>query len=128
MIIDKAVVRFKDKMLMKGRTGNFSPDNSFFHMKLLSGESVKVDIAKLKALFIVKSFQGNRQYQYTYGDVLPWGGKKVKVEFKDGEVIIGYTTYYQSVGTGFFITPADLKGNNKQVFVVTSATRKISYM
>lgn len=128
MVIDKAVIRFKDKMLLKGRTANFSPDNSTFHLKTLNGESVSVDIDNLKAVFIVKSFEGDRKYQYNYSDILPWGGRKIKVEFKDGEVIIGYTTYYQSVGNGFFITPADLKGNNKQVFVVTSATKNISYI
>jgi hypothetical protein len=103
-------------------------DKTFFHLKLLSGEVVKVDIEKLKAAFNVKTFNGNKNYNYTYKDVIPWGGNKVKVEFIDGEVIIGYTPHYSAGHQGFFITPADLQGNNKEVYVVTSATKEITYL
>ena len=62
-----------------------------------------------KATFFVKSFVGNKEYKYTYKDSVPWGGNKVKVEFIDGEVMIGYTPYYSYDQKGFFLTPADLK-------------------
>lgn len=122
------VVRFKDKTLLKGRTSDFSADKSFFHLSLLSGETVRVDIEKMKAAFVVKSFAGNKNYNYTYKDVIPWGGNKIKVEFLDGEVMIGYTSYYPFGNIVFSITPADLTGNNKSVFVVNSATKKITFL
>lgn len=128
MIIDKIVIRFKDKSVMKGKTDDFSLYKTFFHVKLLSGEVVKVDKEKLKAAFLVKSFHGNKNYTYTYADVIPWGGNKVKVEFTDGEVMIGYVPYYPYGHHGFFMTPADLKGNNKYVFVVTSAIKDINFL
>lgn len=56
------------------------------------------------------------------------GGNKVKVEFFDGEVIIGYVSHHINEGRGFLMTPADLRGNNEQVFIVTSATRDITYL
>ncbi len=128
MKTNKMVVRFKDKSLIKGRAGNFSPAKTFFHLELISGEVVKVDIEKLKAAFFVKSFEGNKNYKYTYKDDIPWGGKKVKVEFIDGEVMIGYTPHYLFDHHGFFVIPADLQGNNNRVFVVTSATEKVTFL
>ncbi len=112
---------------MKGRIRDFSPQKTFFHLRLTSGELVKVDLEKMKAAFLVKSYNGNKQYAYTYRDYIPWGGNKVQVEFNDGEVLIGYTPYLPYGQQGFFVTPADLQGNNKSVFVVTSATKDISF-
>ncbi|HDH05386.1 MAG TPA: hypothetical protein ENH01_06710 [Nitrospirae bacterium] len=128
MTIDKMVVRFKDKSIMKGRTSDFSLDKTFFHLKLLSGEVVNVDIEKLKAVFHVKSLTGNKNYKCLYKDPILWGGNKVKVQFFDGEVMIGYTPYHISGNKAVLITPADLQCNNKQVFVVTSATKEITFL
>ena len=125
---DKMVIRFKDKTLIKGRSLDFSPKKTIFNFRLLSGEVVKVDVEKLKAAFMVKTFEGNKSYKYTYKDFLPWGGNKVRIEFFDGEIIIGYVPHHINDDRGFFITPADVGGNNKQVFVVTSATRDITYL
>jgi hypothetical protein len=83
---------------------------------------------KLKAAFIVKSFEGDKNYQYLYKDFLPWEGNKVRVKFIDGEVIIGYAPHHNYDQNGFFLTPADLQGNNKRVFVNVSATSNIIYM
>lgn len=124
----KMVIRFKDKTLIKGKPLDFSPKKMIFNFRLLSGEVVKVDVEKLKAVFMVKTFEGNKGYNYTYKDFLPWGGNKVKVEFFDGEVIVGYVSHHINDERGFLMTPADLRGNNEQVFIVTSATRDITYL
>lgn len=128
MTVNKMVVRLKDKTLIKGTTDDFSLDKKFFNLRLLNGKVVTVNIEKLKAAFLVKNFNGNKNYKYTYKDFIPWGGNKVKVEFIDGEVMIGYTPYKSFAQQGFFITPADLKGNNKKVFVVTSATKEVTLL
>jgi hypothetical protein len=38
---------------------------------------------------------------------------------------VGYTTGYSPDRTGFYMVPADLKGNNERIFVVASATEAI---
>ena len=128
MKINRLVVRLKNKTLLKGKTSDFYPDNKLFNMELLSGDVVPVDIEKLKAVFFVKSFEGNKNYKYTYKDVIPWENHKVKIEFIDGEVMIGYIPYYHFCEHGFLMTPADMQGNNKKVFIITSATRAITFM
>ena len=125
---DKIVVRHKDRTLMKGRTHDFAPGKLFFNMSLLNGERVQMKIEDLKAIFIVNDFKGNKDYKYSYKDVLMWGGIKIKIIFNDNEVMIGYIPHHIDGVQGFFVTPADLNGNNKNVFVVKSATREISYL
>ena len=41
-----------------------------------------------KAIFFVKDLDGNKDYVYAYEDVVPGGGKKVSVDFLDGENIL----------------------------------------
>ena len=128
MVHDKVVVRFKDKTLLKGRSNDLSRDKTKFHLKRLTGQVEEVSTEDLKAVFIVKSFEGDKNYQYTYKDFIPWGGHKIKIEFVDGEVMIGYTPYYPEGHQNFFVTPADLHCNNKEVYVVKSAIRQIYYL
>ena len=126
MKVDRIVARLKDKTLIKGRSVDFSPNRLFFHMTLLNKETIKVNVQNLKAAFFVKSFTGNRDYQYTYNDTLPLENNKLKVEFTDGEVMIGYADQYPFDRHGFFFTPADLDGNNERIFALTSSVKNIS--
>jgi len=128
MKTDKIVLRFKDKTLLKGHAKDFSPGKKIFHMRLLNGETVMVDVEKLKAVFFVKRFKGDKDYKYRYKDALPWGGTRMKVKFSDGEVMIGYTQHHQIIDDGFFMTPADIKGNNTCVYIIKSSTHQVSYL
>lgn len=125
---EKVVVRFKDKTLMKGNATDFVRGVSAFHVRLLNGKVEEVRTEDLKAVFMVETWGGNRDYTCTYADVLPWGGHKVKVEFNDGEIIVGYTPYYPKKRQDFFVTPADLRSNNKRVYVIHSAVKNVYYL
>ena len=125
MMANKVVVKFKDKSVLKGKTGNFYPDRALFHLLKLKGDLVEIRLEQLKAIFFVKDFDGNKDYAKAYGDKIEGCGRKLKVIFLDGEKIIGYTTRYSPDRQGFYMIPADLKGNNERVFVVKSATKKI---
>jgi hypothetical protein len=131
----KMVVRFKDRTVIKGQNVDFLPAKRFFQFKCFSGNVVTVDMEKLKAIFFVKSFQGNEQYNYKFEVVIPWGSNKMKIDFMDGESIIGYAQHYNCLRHhvyyseyGFFVTPADFKGNNDRVFVINSAVDKITLL
>jgi hypothetical protein len=128
MAISKIIVRFKDGKLLKGRSNDFSPGKKVFHMSLISREEVKINVEELKAIFFIKDFKGNKEHQISYKDALPWGGNKVKVVFYDDEEIIGYTQHYSQEDHGFFVIPADLKCNNERIFVIVSATKKITFI
>jgi len=127
MLTNKVVVRFKDGMIIKGSTSNFFPNKASFHVNHLDGKIDEIDIETLKAVFFVKDFEGNKDYQKKYEDTIHAAGRKIKVEFTDGESITGYALGYSPDRHGFFITPADLSSNNERIFVVKSATINITF-
>ena len=126
--MEKIIAKYKDGSTLKGSTDDFSPDKNNFHFRPLEGKTVLVDVEDLKALFFVKSFEGNKNRKPRYKDARPWGGIKVKVVFIDGEEVVGYTLHHSVDKQGFFVIPADLQNNNEKIFVITSATKDISFL
>jgi hypothetical protein len=76
-------------------------------------------------VFFVKDFEGNKDYKKKYDDEIHGAGRKIVVDFNDGESIIGYALGYSPDRQGFFMTVADLSSNNERVFIVKSATKNI---
>lgn len=128
MIPNKVVARFKDGTLMKGTTSDFFPNKKEFHLTMIDGEIVTIDVEKLKALFFVKDFQGDDGHNKNYNDVIPGGGRKVRIEFTDGETVVGFSQGYSPNRQGFFVISADAPDNNQRLFVVSSATKNVSFL
>lgn len=122
------VVHFPDGTLLKGVTNNFFPNKEKFHLtEKDSGEVREVPLADLKAVFFVKDFAGDPDYQ-EQADIERAGlGKKIQVEFKDGETLTGYSQGFSPARTGFFVFPADPQSNNDRIFVLTSATTAVRF-
>ena len=125
---NKVVVQFKDGNIMKGNTSDFFPNKTQFHLTAVSGEMENIDVEQLKAIFFVKENEGDKSRSDRYDDEIVGGGRKIQVEFSDSEVVIGYTLSYSPDRHGFFMTPADLKGNNERIFVVKSATKDVKFV
>ena len=128
METNKVVARFKDGSLMKGKTRDFFPNKTSFHLETLSGETQKIEVEQLKAFFLVKDFEGNKDHTEEYNDAITGAGRMIRVTFSDGESIIGYTLGYPPDRQGFYMTPADLKSNNVRIFVVKSASEKVEFV
>ena len=127
----KVVIRFLDGGMVKGFTNDFSPNKPIFHVG--SGPSERgdrVEIRKLKAIFFVKDFDGNPDYDeskaFTEGQKVQ--GKKVELKFKDGEVQVGTVLGYDPQRQGFFLVPTDPGSNNIRVFVVSAAVEEFRYV
>lgn len=132
--MNKVVARFADGRIVKGMTADFVPTKDLFHLKAVtdSAEVKPVEISKsdLKALFFVKDFEGNPQHvESNEFDVSnPPAGRRIRVVFKDGEELIGTTTGYQPGRPGFFLVPADYNSNVERCYIVTAATREVSFL
>ena len=124
----KIVVRRKDGTVVKGKTNDFFPNKSTFHLSTEDGYTEEFDVGELKAIFFVKTYEGDKSHEYHYSDTIPGGGRKIRVRFADGEVMVGYTQAYSPNRQGFLMTPADLEGNNERVFVVMSATAEVEFL
>jgi hypothetical protein len=128
MTKNKVVVRLKDKTLLKGKISNFSQSLDSFEVELLNGNLEIVDIDNIKAIFFVKSFEGNKKHQYKYKDELLWEGAKLSLTFADGEKVVGYTQHLDFISNrGLLITPADVNGNNKHIFASKSAINSMLF-
>jgi hypothetical protein len=128
----KIVVRYADGRTVKGGTQDFFPNKPQFHLLPAaagpSDEAMMVRVKELKAVFFVKDFNGNPQYneQKKFAEGGHHSGRKVEVTFVDGEVLVGSTMGYDPQRPGFFLFPADPETNNLRVFVVSAAVSKIS--
>lgn len=125
---NKVVLRYKDGHILKGNTSDFFPNKDRFHLNHLDGKVEEVDVESLKAIFFVKDFEGNKNHQKSYEDTVHGAGRKIQVDFIDGESIIGYALGYSPDRQGFFMTPGDLSGNNERIFIVTSAAKHIEFL
>jgi hypothetical protein len=125
MPANKIVIHEKGGNVLKGTTADFFPKRSLFHLSVngtTGGEMKKIFIDDLKAVFFVKAFSGNKDHKEAKGpEDLPGSGKKIRVVFKDGETISGYTHAINMEQPGFFLIPIDQKSNNERIFIVFSS-------
>lgn len=128
MLVNKIVVHDKEGNVFKGTTADFLPKRPMFHLAIggMNGEEIqKIVIDSLKAVFFVKDFEGDKDRQEATGlDNLP-AGKKIRAQFKDGEVVAGYTHVLNMGQPGFFLIPADPKSNNERIYIVFSSLSQL---
>jgi len=132
---NRVVARYLDGRTLKGQTADFLPTKSIFHVipSPQAGTSiqvVEVKLADLKAVFFVKDLVGDGAYNEAkvFTPDVRAQGRKVQVEFSDGEMIVGTTMGYQPDRPGFFVAPVDPKSNNDRCFVVMTAVKTVSFL
>lgn len=126
----RVVARFADGKTMMGTTQDFFPNRPAFHLLPPGGGAgIEIRCRQLKALFFVKTFEGDSKRKdlrgFVAGPSETMQGKKIAVRFRDGEILCGYTLSYAPDREGFFVFPADTGSNNTRVFVVTAATAEV---
>lgn len=141
---EKVVARFTDGKVMKGYIDAFRIDaESFLLRNETSPGGERVAIADLKALFFVKTFDGEPSYKerksFSFGARKP-AGRKIFIKFLDNETLVGHVDgaipwdkgfSLEKLGEnaqGFFIIPVDADCNNDRVFVVGRAIKDVTIM
>ena len=129
------VVRYLNGKCIKGSTQDFFPERISFHVQARGtgsggpAETTQVKMAELKAVFFVRDLNGNSAHikSRKFGVQAPSlaSAKKIAVLFKDQELLVGYTNSYVAGKLGFFLTPADERGNNIRVYVLSHATKLV---
>jgi len=132
--MNQVVAHTKTGQLIKGITNNFLPNKESFHL-LPAGSApgskpMEVFLNQLKAVFFVKDLQGQRDHQEknAFDPYAFQQGKKIRVVFQDGEVLVGLTQGYQPGRPGFFMVPADPKSNNERCYIVASSTKEVTLL
>jgi hypothetical protein len=128
MIRSKIVARYNNNRVVKGYSNNFFPNKLFFHIESINGDSHRIEMDDLKAVFFTKDFEGNKERQDDYSHEVRGAGRKLKVEFNDGEVVVGYSLAYSADRQGFFLTPADANSNNERIFVLNDSSKRVEFI
>ena len=132
--MNRVVAHYQDGRLVKGVTNDFLPAKERFHVVPAEAppgsKPLEIVVGDLKALFFVRDFAGKPEHKDSdqFDPRKPAPGRKIRVVFKDGEVIVGSTQGYQPGRPGFFVIPADAESNNERCFVVTAATQEVSFL
>ncbi len=130
---NQVVAHYKDHTMLRGYTHDFTPTKDTFHLTSEReedrGKIYEVRTADLKALFFVKSLEGNIFYKekkkFEEVDTSALRGMKIKVEFNDGEIIRGISLGYSKKKSGFFVIPVDPNSNNERIYVVADFVRDV---
>jgi hypothetical protein len=133
-LIHRVIARYQNGQILRGHTTDFLPARDRFH--LLPSDCcpgtrpTEVLITDLKGVFFVRRLDGNpahiKQNAFDSTNITP--GRRIRVVFKDGEVLQGLTCRYRPDRAAFFVMPADQRSNNERCFVVAAATREISLL
>lgn len=130
---NKVIARYRDGRILKGLTHDFSPMKDIFHLTTADEkkELVEINLSQLKAIFFVKTFEGNKDYKGpTEAEILEnlkkVPGLKLKITFFDGEIMYGSTQGYQPERKGFFIFPPDREVNNcERAYIIKESTVEV---
>ena len=128
--MNQVVARFLDGTILKGWTHDFLPARALFHITTNGAEPLEVKVLDLKALYFVRSLEGDSDHPKTneFPAFAPVPERKVQVTFKDGEVLVGTTQTHLLDQLGFFLLPADPRSNNERCYIVTSSTRAVAFV
>ncbi len=137
---EKVVLRCTDGTLVKGYLKDFSPDGDEAVISdARTSETRKMKTSGMKAIFFVRSFEGDRGYREkkVYGTT-GTKGNRVFIKFKDGESLVGFLegdvpwekgfflSRQEDDRKGFFLLPVDRDVNNIRVFVVASSVADVT--
>lgn len=137
---DKVVAHFKDGRVVKGHTRDFTPARDSFTLQPYAGETgpLPVFLDDLKAVFHVRTFEGRPGHpraldvigeiaEPRFARVMD-NGRKVTIQFADGERLWGYAETYEEDKPGFFFFPTDPSDNNLRIYVVKSSLREMVFL
>lgn len=114
------VARFADGRMLKGSSLDVDPARPKCHIRTADGMH-EVLLADLKALFFVKSLEGDAKHvegqEIAPVDPRLRGSKLVEVAFRDGETLRGLCMRYPPKLPFFFLVPVDTGSNNVRILI-----------
>ena len=119
--MNKVVARFADGRVVKGESMNVDITKPTCHVRTSDGKMQEVRLADLKALFFVKSLDGDSTHNEAMApeatDPRARGSIQVELKFKDGERLVAFANRFPPLGHFFFLIPVDTKSNNIRILV-----------
>ncbi len=119
------VAHFLTGRLLKGTSLDVDPAKPTCHVRPVSGAAEDVKLADLKALFFVRSLDGDPAHEEARAvdpsDPRLRGSTPIALRFQDGETMVGLTNRFPPTRPYFFILPLDPKANNIRILINRAA-------
>jgi len=119
------VAHYLDGRLVKGISLDVDPAKPTCHVRPVDGPPQDVKLADLKALFFVRSLEGDPAHEEARApdpsDARLRGSSRIELRFQDGESMVGLTNRFPPTRPYFFILPIDPHTNNIRVLVNRAA-------
>ncbi|MGH7710155.1 MAG: DUF6982 domain-containing protein [Gemmatimonadaceae bacterium] len=129
-MVNHVVARFIDGRLIKGTSMDVDPGKPGCHIRTPDGAIYAVELRELKALFFVKSLNGDARHsegmELQPADRRQFGSALVELTFADGERMVGLTNRATPNRDFFFVLPVDSRSNNIRVLVNRGALKSIA--
>ena len=121
----KVVAHFIDHDILKGTSVDVDPGKPLCHVHSPERGNVEVDLAQVKALFFVRDFGGQPEYDESHrpqpGDARLRGSHLVELTFGDGETLGCLMNRYPPNRPFFFVLPMDQRSNNIRMLINRAA-------
>lgn len=130
MFDDRMVIRFLDGTVLKAFGDNFLPSDERIMVTECDGPMRTIELAAVKMVCFVKQFVTDSQNTHRPPPPLIYQaipGSKVRMEFTDGEVLMGIATLEAAPSRGFFVTPLNPNSNNLQIYVNPKALKRFRF-
>lgn len=117
----KVVAHLLDERMVKGTCADIDPLKPRCHVHMPDRQVIEVDLATLKALYLVKDLGGQPDYREAHtpdpADVRLRGSHQVELKFADGETLHGLMNAFPPVRQFFWVLPIDPRSNNIRILV-----------
>jgi hypothetical protein len=125
---------FQDGRVLKGTTSDFTPTQPVFHLREstrgATGRLHEIRLDQLKGVFFLRDLEGDlghaKSNLFEPRDQTP--GFRIRIQFRDGEILNGFSQTYQPGRSVFVVVPADRISNTERAFIVTAAAADISFL
>ena len=119
--MNKVVARHADGTIVKGTSMNVDVSKPTIHVRTSDGKMTGVRLADLKALFFVKSLEGDSAHNEAMAaapaDPRARGSHLIEMRFRDGERLVAFANRFPPAGAFFFVVPVDSASNNVRILV-----------
>ncbi|MEO8200647.1 MAG: hypothetical protein ABI679_09025 [Gemmatimonadota bacterium] len=119
------IARYRDGHVVKGVSFDVDPAKPTCHVRPDTGAVMEVRLADLKALFFVKTLEGNSKHdegaEVATGDRRTHGSAMIVLTFEDGEKLTCLTNRFPPNRPFYFVVPVDLESNNVRILVNAAA-------
>lgn len=128
----KVVAHFIDHDIVKGTSMDVDPGKPVCHIQSEDQGTVEVSLSAVKALFYVREFGGQPEYDETHdpqpGDPRLRGSHQVELTFTDGEKLGCLMNRYPPNRPYFFVLPMDQRSNNIRILINREAVASMQEM